>query len=56
VGPDARKSWDRLKKAKEYHRMNAVLRFLFSAVIIDASTTRGRAFDFGRVDIDPNPL
>ena len=56
VGPHARKNWRKLVKAEEYDRMNAVLRFLFNAVIIDEPTTKGRYFDFGRVDIDPNPL
>ncbi|MCT9007133.1 recombinase family protein [Streptomyces rhizosphaerihabitans] len=56
VGPNARRSWKALKEREEYERMNAVLRFLFGAVIIDASSTRGRSFDFGRVDIEPNEL
>ncbi|WP_240361161.1 MULTISPECIES: recombinase family protein [unclassified Streptomyces] len=55
-GPSARKSWEALKKGKQYERMNAVLRFLFGALIIEASSTRGRSFDFGRVDIEPNEL
>ncbi|MET7618365.1 recombinase family protein [Streptomyces sp. NPDC005408] len=56
VGPDARRNWRELVKAEEYDRLNAVLRFLFNAVIIDEPTTKGRYFDFGRVDIDPNPI
>ncbi|WP_405917991.1 recombinase family protein [Streptomyces sp. NBC_00728] len=56
VGPNARDSWKALKVGEEFERMNAVLRFLFGAVIIDASSTRGRSFDFGRVDIEPNEL
>ncbi|MFJ7965135.1 recombinase family protein [Streptomyces sp. NPDC096324] len=56
VGPNASSSWKELKDGKQYERMNAVLRFLFGAVIIDASSTRGRSFDFGRVDIEPNEL
>ncbi|GGW55152.1 recombinase family protein [Streptomyces xantholiticus] len=56
VGQDARKNWAKLVEAKEYDRMNAVLRFLFNAVIIDEPSTKGRYFDFGRVDIEPNPL
>ncbi|WP_328398322.1 hypothetical protein OHS70_16845 [Streptomyces sp. NBC_00390] len=31
--------------------MNAVLRFLLNAVIIDEPGTKGRYFGFGRVDI-----
>ncbi|MFF3245768.1 recombinase family protein [Streptomyces sp. NPDC002870] len=56
VGPNAEKGWAELVKAKEYDRMNAVLRFLFNAVIIAEPSTKGRYFDFGRVEIDPNPL
>ncbi|MGW3663964.1 recombinase family protein [Streptomyces sp. NPDC005141] len=56
IGPDARKSWDLLEEAEDYARMNAVLRFLFAAVIIEAGSTKGRYFDFGRVEIEPNPL
>lgn len=36
--------------------MNAVLRFIFHAVIIEQGSAKGPQFDFGRVDIDPNPL
>jgi hypothetical protein len=35
VGADARAAWDRLAEAGEVERLNAVLRFLFAAVIID---------------------
>ncbi|PYC78608.1 recombinase family protein [Streptomyces tateyamensis] len=56
VGPDAERSWKALEEAKAYQRMNAVMRFLFSAVIIDASSLRGRTFDYGRVEIEPNPI
>lgn len=56
VGPNARESWKALEAAGQRQRMNAVLRFLFAAVIIDASSKRGRTFDYGRVDIEPNPL
>lgn len=56
VGPNAPKAWAELEKTQNYARMNAVLRFLFSAVIIEESSTRGRRFDYGRVDIEPNPL
>ncbi|MEU4999727.1 recombinase family protein [Streptomyces sp. NPDC021622] len=56
TGPNARLNWTRLEEAKEYDRMNAVLRFIFHAVIIDEGSSKGPQFDFGRVDIDPNPL
>ncbi|MEU9009568.1 hypothetical protein AB0D12_07250 [Streptomyces sp. NPDC048479] len=56
VGPNAAEGWGELVKAKEYDRMNAVLRFLFNAVIIAEPSTKGRYFDFGRVEMDPNPL
>ncbi|MFJ4793924.1 recombinase family protein [Kitasatospora purpeofusca] len=55
VGPRAAASWTALEAAKDYARMNAVMRFLFSAVIIDASSLRGRTFDYARVEIEPNP-
>jgi site-specific DNA recombinase len=56
VGPDARASWDRLADQGELERLNAVLRFLFAAVIIDEHRgTKGR-FDYSRIDIEPNPL
>ncbi|TQF02402.1 recombinase family protein [Kitasatospora acidiphila] len=56
IGPHAERSWKALEDAKNYQRMNSVMRFLFSAVIIDASSSRGRAFDYGRVEIEPNPI
>jgi site-specific DNA recombinase len=54
VGPDARASWNKLEEKKEYEHMNAVLRSLIAAVKIDASSKRGRSFDYGRVDIEAN--
>jgi DNA invertase Pin-like site-specific DNA recombinase len=56
VGPDARKSWAALKEAEDYERMNAVMRFLFAAVKIKEATRRGRQFDYGRIDIEQNPI
>ncbi len=56
VGPNARESWKRLEEVKDYQRLNALLRFLFAAVRIDESTTRGRRIDYGRIAIEPNPL
>lgn len=35
VGPHARACWDQLGAQGEWQRLNAVLRFLFAAVIID---------------------
>jgi uncharacterized membrane protein len=37
VGADARTAWDRLAASGEVERLNAMLRFLFAAVIIDES-------------------
>ncbi|MEW1858896.1 hypothetical protein AB0399_00665 [Streptomyces sp. NPDC088194] len=37
-------------------RRNAVLRFLFSGVVIDEPTKLGRYMDRGRIRIDQNPL
>jgi site-specific DNA recombinase len=56
VGPDARKAWDRLAEGGEVERLNAVLRFLFAAVIIDEHRAARGTFDYSRIDIEPNPL
>jgi site-specific DNA recombinase len=56
VGPDARKAWDRLADTGEVERLNAVLRFLFAAVIIDEHRGPRGTFDYSRIDIEPNPL
>jgi hypothetical protein len=56
VGPNARKAWKELEAAEDYGRMNAVLRFLFAAVIIDESTAPNGKFDYGRIHIEPNPI
>jgi site-specific DNA recombinase len=37
-------------------RLNAVLRFLFAAVIIDEHRGPWGTFDYSRIDIEPNPL
>ena len=36
-------------------RLNAVLRFLFAAVIIDEHRAPRGSFDYSRIDIEPNP-
>jgi site-specific DNA recombinase len=56
VGPGARAAWERLQEAGDYPRMNAVLRFLFAAVLIDESHARTGEFDYSRIEIEPNPL
>ncbi|MEV6212718.1 recombinase family protein [Kitasatospora sp. NPDC051914] len=56
VGSNAEASWKDLEKAEDYARMNAVLRFLFAAVIIGDSHDRKNRLDYGRIDIEPNPL
>ncbi|MGH3528895.1 MAG: zinc ribbon domain-containing protein [Pseudonocardiaceae bacterium] len=56
VGPDARSSWDQLAAQGEWQRLNAVLRFLFAAVIIDEHRGKSGTFDYSRIDIEPNPL
>jgi hypothetical protein len=55
-GPNARKNWEALQKAEEFDRMNAILRFLFAAVIIDKSTKPQGSFDYGRINIEENPI
>ncbi|WP_043264974.1 recombinase family protein [Streptomyces sp. CT34] len=56
VGPDARENWKALEEAKNYQRMNAVMRFLFAEVRIKEATKKGRQFDYGRIDIEQNPI
>jgi site-specific DNA recombinase len=56
VGPDARACWDQLVTQGEWQRLNAVLRFLFAAVIIDEHRGKSGTFDYSRIDIEPNPL
>lgn len=56
VGPDARAAWEAMAASGEGQRMNAVLRFLFAAVIIDAHHGTPGTFDYSRIDIEPNPL
>lgn len=56
VGPNARASWTALETEREFERMNAILRFLFTAVIIEGTTSKAPTFDYGRIMIDPRPL
>lgn len=56
VGANARENWKALEEAENYQRMNAVMRFLFAAVKIKEATKRGRQFDYGRIDIEQNPI
>ncbi|MGH8269437.1 MAG: recombinase family protein, partial [Steroidobacteraceae bacterium] len=55
TGPGAEAAWRALQNAGDYERINGLFRFLFAAVRIEASSTRGRAVDFSRIDIEPNP-
>jgi hypothetical protein len=54
--PGARAAWDALAASGDLQRMNAVLRFLFAAVIIDAHHGKPGSFDYSPIDIEPNPL
>ena len=56
TGPHARAAWQNLIDSGNNARMNAILRFLFAAVIIDESRAGKGRFDYDRIDIDPNPL
>jgi site-specific DNA recombinase len=56
TGPDARKTWQRLEKAGEHERLNAVLRFLFAAVRIGQSSAPNGRFDYSRIDIEQNDI
>jgi hypothetical protein len=55
TGPGAEQAWHALEKQGDFEHLNALLRFLFAAVRIKESSTRGRRFDYGRIDIEPNP-
>jgi hypothetical protein len=55
VGPGARARGDQLVAQKDLPRLNAVLRFLFAAVIIDEHRGKSGTFDYSRIDIEPNP-
>ncbi|MGV9576688.1 recombinase family protein [Streptomyces sp. NPDC003509] len=54
TGPGARAAWEADEMTDE--RRNAVLRFLFSGVIIDASGKPSGVFDWDRIDIEQNQL
>lgn len=57
TGPNARTAWQQLSDEGDDDRQNAVLRFLFAAVIIDAaSPERSGRFDYARIHIEPNPI
>ena len=54
TGPNARATWKEMAENKEFERLNAVLRFLFGAVLIGESTTPVGTVDYGRIRIaDP---
>jgi hypothetical protein len=55
TGPGAQQAWRELEEAGDHERINALFRFLFAAVRIGPSSTQGRALDYGRIDIEPNP-
>jgi Recombinase len=54
TGPHARATWTRLQADGERDRLNAVLRFLFAAVVIDESKTKIGTFDYSRISIEQN--
>jgi DNA invertase Pin-like site-specific DNA recombinase len=54
TGPHARATWTRLQADGERDRLNAVLRFLFAAVVIDESKTPIGTFDYSRIGIEQN--
>ncbi len=55
VGPDARATWDRLADNGEVERLNAVLRFLFAAVIIDEHRAPGAPSTTAASTSNPTP-
>lgn len=56
VGPEARDNWAKLEAAGDYVRLNAVMRFLYNAVLIDASSTKGKQFDYSRIYPEANSI
>ncbi|MFD4751830.1 recombinase family protein [Streptomyces sp. NPDC058426] len=54
TGPGAKAAWEAEGMTDE--RRNAVLRFLFSGVVIDASSKPSGVFDWDRIDIEQNAL
>ncbi|NED92577.1 recombinase family protein, partial [Streptomyces sp. SID11233] len=54
TGPGAKAAWEAEGMTDE--RRNAVLRFLFSGVVIDASSKPSGVFDWDRIDIEQNTL
>ena len=55
TGPNARAAWNKIGEDDGPERQNAILRFLFAAVIIGPNANTGR-FDYSRIQIEPNPL
>jgi hypothetical protein len=55
TGPGARTAWGHLTETGQDERRNAILQFLFAAVVIDGGTLPG-VFDYSRIDIEANPL
>ena len=54
TGAGARAAWNAEDMTDE--RRNAVLRFLFSGVVIDEPKKFGRYMDWDRIGIEQNPL
>ncbi|MFB7558839.1 hypothetical protein [Streptomyces brevispora] len=46
----------RSNPGKKYQHMNAVMRFLFAAVTIKEAVRKSRYSDYGRIDIEQNPI
>ncbi|MFJ9572108.1 hypothetical protein [Streptomyces bacillaris] len=54
TGAGARAAWDAEDMTDE--RRNAVLRFLFSGIVIDETKKFGRYMDWNRISVEQNPL
>ncbi|WP_443070956.1 recombinase family protein [Streptomyces sp. NBC_01476] len=54
TGPGAAKAWEAEDMTDE--RRNAVMRFLFAGIVIDASTKPSGVFDWDRISIEQNQL
>jgi len=56
TGPDARATWNAHEEAGNSERLNAVLRFLFTAIRIGESTASSGRFDYARIEIEQNKI
>jgi site-specific DNA recombinase len=56
TGSQARQKWETLEQEGDVERLNAILRFLFAAIRIGESRAPRGRFDYGRIEIEQNPI